>query len=96
MYMHNAFNALEVHDSTMSRGGREGRGGSGGEGESGERRERRGSCDSKPTKLINDPCARPQTAYPPPHPPPPYSPTLIRENLVIIYVRSNSPDFLKT
>ena len=66
MYMHNAFNALEVHDSTMSRGGREGRGGRGGEGERGERRERRGSCDSKPTKLINDPCARPQTAYPPP------------------------------
>ena len=77
IYMYNAFNALEVHYSTRSRGGREGRGGTGGEGESGERRERRGggSCDSKATKLINDPCARPQTAYPPPHPPPPQPPT---------------------
>ena len=42
IYMYNAFNALEVHYSTRSRGKREGRGGSGGEGESGERRERRG------------------------------------------------------
>ena len=51
IYMYNAFNALEVHYSTRSRGGREGRGGSGGEGESGERRERRGGGRATQRKL---------------------------------------------